>query len=112
MKPSVAKASIASVKMRSYESISTNMSTNLKLELKPEAEAHLAEGARMRGVSLEDYIRDVLEEHAANGEAKFSKSATLEEWEAALDDFIHSTAFQNISWKVDDSGEVSNVQAY
>ena len=81
------------------------MSTNLKLELKPETEAHLAERARMRGVSLEDYVRDVLEEHAANGEAKFSETATPEEWEAALDDFIHSAAFQSISWEVDDSRE-------
>ena len=91
--------------MRSYKSESTNMSTNLKLELKPEAEAQLAERARVRGVSLEDYIRDVLEEHAANGEAKLSETATPEEWEAALDEFIRSAAFQNISWEVDDSRE-------
>jgi hypothetical protein len=46
-----------------------------------------------------------LEEHAGKGEATLSETATSEEWEAALDEFIHDAAFQNISWAVDDSRE-------
>ena len=91
--------------MRSFEVVSNNMSMNLKLDLKPGAQAQLAERARMRGMSLQDYIRDVLEEHAGKGEATLSETATSEEWDAALDEFIHDAAFQNISWAVDDSRE-------
>ena len=85
--------------------VSTKMSMNLKLDLKPGAEAQLAERARMRGMSLQDYIRDVLEEHAGKGETTLSETATSEGWEAAHDEFIHDAAFQNISWAVDDSRE-------
>jgi hypothetical protein len=81
------------------------MSMNVSLELKRETEDHLVEEARLRGMSVEDYIREVLEEHAANGEQTLAESASPEEWEAALDDFIHSEALQNISWTVDDSRE-------
>lgn len=81
------------------------MSMNVTLELNAETEDQIAERAKARGVSVEDYIRDVLEEHAGNGEVSFSETATPEEWEAALDDFIQSAAFQNVSWVVDDSRE-------
>lgn len=81
------------------------MSTNVTLELKPETEDQISERARARGISVEDYIRHVLEEHAGNGEASLSETATPEEWEAKLDAFTHSPAFQNISWTVDDSRE-------
>ncbi len=81
------------------------MSMNVSLDLKPETEDHIAEEARVRGVSVEDYIRDVLEERAGNGERTPPESASPEEWEAALDDFIHTEALQNISWTVDDSRE-------
>jgi len=77
---------------------------SVKLELKPETEDQLAERARRRGVSVEDYICDVLEGHAGNGESTF-KVTTDEEWEAALEAFARSPAFQNISWPVDDSRE-------
>jgi hypothetical protein len=75
---------------------------SVTLELKPETEDQLAERARLRGMSVEDYVRDVLEEHAGNGESTF-EATTDEEWEAALEAFGHSPAFQNISWPVDDS---------
>ena len=75
------------------------------LELKPEAEERIVAEAKALGLSVEDYIRDVLEEHAANGEHILPESGSPEEWEAALDDFIHSEALQNISWTVDDSRE-------
>ena len=91
--------------MRSYDSSPQRRSRmSVTLELKPETENQLAERARQRGMSVEDHIRDVLEEHAGNGKSTLA-ATTDEEWEAALDDFIHSTAFQNISWKVDDSRE-------
>ena len=75
------------------------------LELKPEVEERIVAEAKALGMSLEDYIRDVLEEHAANGEHTLPKSGSPEEWGAALDDFIHSEALQNISWTIDDSRE-------
>ncbi len=75
------------------------------LELKPEIEERISAEAKARGLSVENYILDVLKERAANGEATFAETATPEEWEAALDDFIYSAAFQNISWTVDDSRE-------
>ena len=78
---------------------------NVSLELKPETEEQLAEKARLHGMSIEDYIRDVLEDHAANGKPTISLAATPEEWEAALDEFTHDAAFRNISWGVDDSRE-------
>lgn len=81
------------------------MSTNVTLELDTQTGEQLAERARARGLSVEDYIRDVLEEHTANGEATLAQSSTNEEWDAALDEFIHSPAFRNVSWPVDDSRE-------
>lgn len=75
------------------------------LELKPEVEERVAAEARSRGLSVEDYIRDVLEEHAANGENLPSGLASTEEWEAALDEFIQGTSLQNVAWTVDDSRE-------
>jgi hypothetical protein len=63
---------------------------SVTLELKPETEDQLAEKARMSGVSVEDYIRDVLEEHAVSGEPALSETATAEEWEAALLDWINT----------------------
>jgi len=77
---------------------------SVKLELKHETEDQLAERARQRGMSIEDYIRDVLEEHAGNGNSALEATTDVE-WEAALESFAHSPAFQNISWPVDDSRE-------
>lgn len=80
---------------------------SVKLELKPETEDQLAERARQRGMSVEDYIRHVLEEHAGNGKSIFEATTDEqdEQWEAALEAFADSPAFQNISWPVDDSRE-------
>jgi hypothetical protein len=66
------------------------MSMNVTLELNAETEDQIAERAKARGISVEDYIRDVLEEHAGNGEASLSEKATAEEWEAALLDWINT----------------------
>jgi hypothetical protein len=75
------------------------------LELKPEIEGRIIEEAKARGLTVENYILYVLRERAANGEATFAEMATPEQWEAALDEFIRSAAFQDISWTVDDSRE-------
>jgi hypothetical protein len=56
-------------------------------------------------MSVDDYIRHVLEERADNGGPIRTEVASPEEWEAALDDLIHSEELQNISWAVDDSRE-------
>jgi hypothetical protein len=91
--------------MRNYDSNAPRVSRmSVNLELKPETEDQLAERARQRGMSVEDYIRDLLEVHAANGKSTF-ETTTDEEWEAALEAFAHSPVFQNISWPIDDSRE-------
>jgi hypothetical protein len=75
------------------------------LELKPEVEARVRAKAAERGLPIEKFIEAVIEIDATRGNEKPFHEATPEEWEAALDDFIQSAAFQNISWGVDDSRE-------
>jgi len=58
----------------------------MKLELNPEAEAGLLTEARARGISLEDFVKQVLEERSTgNGQA--SRLST-EERLRAFDEFI------------------------
>jgi hypothetical protein len=54
----------------------------VRLELKPDVEANLAAQARTRGVSLDAYLQDVIEEIARVDAAG---PASLKEIEAALD---------------------------
>lgn len=76
------------------------------LDLKPEIEARLRAKAAQRGLPVEKFLAGVIElEVGRENEKPFHETATPEEWEAALDAFIHSPAFQNISWTVDDSRE-------
>src|SRR5882762_6171869 len=49
------------------------------LELKPEVEERIVAEAKARGLSVEDYILNVLEKEATNGEASFALTATPEE---------------------------------
>jgi len=66
--------------MRSYEVVSNNMSMNLKLDLKPGPKLSSLREQGCVECRLQDYIRDVLEEHAGKGEATLSETATSEEW--------------------------------
>ena len=44
------------------------------LELRPEVEEHIKAEAKARGLSVENYILNVLEKEATNGEASFALS--------------------------------------
>lgn len=74
------------------------------VELKPEMEADLRAKAAERGLSVEELLHLAIETDSEN-ETSISATSNSEEWEAALDEFINSAAFQNISWDVDDSRE-------
>lgn len=76
------------------------------LDLKPEIEARLREKAAKRGLPVERFLEAVIElDVSRTKDRPFHETATPEEWEAALDAFIESPAFRNISWTVDDSRE-------
>lgn len=74
------------------------------LELKPEVEARIVEQAAIRGVPVEDFLESVIEDSLSGGEGQDSYQ-TLEEWEAALDEFADSPAFGRAVSFVDDSRE-------
>lgn len=77
------------------------------LELKPEVEAQVIAQAAAHGVSVEEFLRSVIEDSLSNGEEKpFYETAPAEEWETALDDFANSPAFVRAAGRfVDDSRE-------
>jgi predicted transcriptional regulator len=76
------------------------------LELKPEIEARIRARAAERGLPVEKLIEAAIEVDVTRGEHRpFHETATLEEWEAALDEFIQRNAGRNVSWTVDDSRE-------
>jgi len=58
----------------------------MKLELNPEAEAGLLTEARARGISLEDFVKQVLEERSS-GRGQASRLSTDERLRA-FDEFI------------------------
>ena len=60
------------------------------LNLKPEVEERIVAEAKARGVSVENYILNVLEKEAINGEASFALTATPEEWEKAFLEWVHA----------------------
>jgi hypothetical protein len=80
----------------------------MKLELNPEAEAGLLAQAQARGVSLEDFVKQVLEERST-GSGQASRLST-EERLRAFDEFIAGfespvmlpeEAFQRENWYPD-----------
>jgi len=60
------------------------------LELKPEVEEHIKAEASARGLSVQDYILNILERDTANGESNFAMTATPEEWEKAFLEWVHT----------------------
>ncbi len=73
------------------------------LEMKPEVEARTVELASSRGVSVEYFLESVIEDRLGGGKGQVSYQ-TVEEWEAALDEFADSPAFAKAADRfVDDS---------
>lgn len=60
------------------------------IDLKPEIEERIVAEAKSRGLSVENYILNVLEKEAANGEASFALTATPEEWNKAFLKWVHA----------------------
>ena len=78
----------------------------ITLELKPEVEARVIEQATNRGLPIKDFLKSIIEESLNDSDDKpFYQSATAEEWEAALDEFADSPAFNKTMPYVDDSRE-------
>lgn len=60
------------------------------LELKPDVEDRVKAEANARGLSVEDYILNVLERETPNGEENFARTASPEEWAKAFHEWIHT----------------------
>jgi hypothetical protein len=54
------------------------------LELKPEVKDRIVSKAKSRGLSVEDYILNVLEKETTNGADSFALTATPAAWEEAF----------------------------
>jgi len=60
------------------------------LELKPEIEARLREKAAERGLPVERFLESVIElDVSRGGERPFHETATIEEWEKALTEWVN-----------------------
>lgn len=61
------------------------------LELKPEIEQRIKEKAAEKGLSVETFIENVIDAQVGgSGEKSFAETATPEEWEKALKDWIRN----------------------
>ena len=60
------------------------------LELKPEVEHRIAAEANARGLSVNDYILDVLERETSNGGTNFAVTASPEEWKRAFLEWVNA----------------------
>lgn len=61
------------------------------LELKPEVEARIRAKAAARGLPVEEFIQSVIEiDVDREGERRFHQTATPEEWEKALLDWVNT----------------------
>ncbi|NEP60600.1 MAG: hypothetical protein F6K31_26975 [Symploca sp. SIO2G7] len=66
----------------------------IKLQLKPEVEAHLIAQAAAKGVSVEIYLESVIEDSLINQEqTSLYQTLTEQEWNSELMDLINSPAF-------------------
>ena len=54
------------------------------LDLKPEIEEHITAEAKARGLTVEDYIVDVLERLTPNDESNFALTASAEDWKKSF----------------------------
>ena len=61
------------------------------LELKPEVEERIKQKAAEKGLTLEAFIETVIDADVnRQSEKSFQETATVEEWERALTDFINN----------------------
>ena len=67
------------------------------LDLKPEVEQRVVAEAKARGLSVENFILNVLEKDATNGEASFALTATPEEWKKAFLEWAERPAHPPLS---------------
>ncbi|MCA1566122.1 MAG: hypothetical protein LC803_10890 [Acidobacteria bacterium] len=75
------------------------------LGLKSAVEARAVEQAARRGVPVKEFLESLIEDSLSGGEGETSYH-TMEEWEAALDEFADSPAFAKAANRfVDDSRE-------
>lgn len=94
----------------------------MTVTLKPGLEEEIAARARAAGLSTEEFVNRELERLVANtppvlkltaeerdltreDKHQFHQTVDPEEWDAALDELIQSSARRNVSWPVDDSRE-------
>ena len=64
------------------------MSVTLTMDLKPEIEAGLLARARERGVSLDSYVQELLEQLAS---APIPQTLSADVWDQAFDEWIESS---------------------
>jgi len=62
----------------------------ITLDIRPEVEAELAAGARMRGLSAEQYARQVLEQALATATAKKPLAARIRDMWADIPDEVRA----------------------
>lgn len=60
------------------------------LDLRPEVEELIKAEANARGLSVEDYILEVLEREAPNGESSFALTASAEEWKKSFLEWVNA----------------------
>lgn len=60
------------------------------LDLKPEVEERIAAEAKARGLSVESYILNVLENETTNGETSFALTASPEDWKKAFLEWVNT----------------------
>jgi len=76
------------------------------IELKPETEARAVEQAAAQGVAVEEFLERVIEKSLSGDDGRsFYETATVAEWESALDEFAESPAFEHAPPLIDDSRE-------
>ena len=79
---------------------------SLTIELKPEIEARVRARAAERGLPVEKFLEAAIEHDMTRAESRRTQQTlSAEDWDAALDEFMKSSSFRNVSWTVDDSRE-------
>lgn len=63
----------------------------MTLELKPEVEERIKQKAAEKGLTLEAFIETVIDaDVSGESDKSFHETATVDEWEKALDDWIRN----------------------
>lgn len=67
-----------------------SVTMSVTLDLRPEVEEHIKAEANARGLSVEDYILDVLERETSDDESNFARTASAEEWKKSFLEWVHT----------------------